>query len=100
MSLTVEKVFQEEEDSKGKDPEEKACWAGSRMVSLSKWRVAGDGREDDLFTLREMIQHWSVLSRGMTRSGMHFNWSTLTVVQRIHFKECISYHLLCNDSKA
>ena len=69
----MEKVFREEGDSKGKDPEEEAGWASSRTVGMNKWRVAGNVRENDPFVLREIIQHWSVLSRGVTRSDIHFN---------------------------
>ena len=45
----------------------------------ARGRVAGNGREDP-FTLSEMIQCWNILSRGVTRSDMHFNQSTLTVM--------------------
>lgn len=34
-----------------------------------------------------------VLSRGVTRSELHFNQRTLTVMQRIHVRGCVSYHL-------
>lgn len=45
----------------------------------ARGRVAGNGRAEDPFTLGEMIQCWNILSRGVTRSDMHFNQSTLTV---------------------
>lgn len=86
----MEKVFLGGGHNKGKDPGEEAYWACSRIVGASKQRMAGNRREGDPCALSEMIQHWSVLSRGVARSDMGFNWNTRTVMQRIHFRGYIS----------
>jgi len=58
-------------------------------------RVAGNAKED-CFTQSEMMQCWNVLSRGVTKSELHFNQKTLMVMQKIHVRGCVSYHLLHN----